>query len=195
MLRTNPPPIVVLGLLRLTSGAVDLSVNFTRLEGRAISVPNKPALASAGVTGAAIAASAVIVVVRYGFELGEGSSTTTTTRPAACIPDKQKAAIASCATDLPLRSPIQPDLNYSRVQSPGLCCWGFLLGRRWRSHKFLGFSASVPRLIPIGKARPQQVMHKAIAPPDLLNKAKVFSVFHKELVIPGGNARAKEDDT
>jgi len=94
VLRTNPPPIVVLGLLRLTSGAVDLSVNFTRLEGRAISVPNKPALASAGVTGAAIAASAVIVVVRYGFELGEGSSTTTT-RPAACIPDKQKAAIAS----------------------------------------------------------------------------------------------------
>jgi len=37
MLRTNPPPIVVLGLLRLTSGAVNLSVNFTRLEAIALS--------------------------------------------------------------------------------------------------------------------------------------------------------------
>ena len=158
----------------------------------AISAPNKSALASAGVTGAAIAGSAVIVVFRYGF--GEGSSTTTA-QPAACIPDKQKAAIASCATDLTLRSPIYPDLYYSRVQSPGLCCWGFLLGRGWRSHEFLGFSVSVPRLIPLGKARPQQVMHKAVAPPNPLNKAKVFSVFHKELVVSGGNARAKEDAT
>ena len=91
----------------------------------AISAPNTSALASAGVTGAAIAASAVIVVFRYGF--WEGSSTTTT-QPAACIPDKQKAGIASCATDLTLRSPINPALNYSRVQSPSLCCWGFLLG-------------------------------------------------------------------
>ena len=85
--------------------------------------------------------------------------------------------------------------DYSCVQSPGLCCWGFLLGRGWRSHEFLGFSVSVPRLIPLGKAHPQQVMHKAVAPPNPLHKAKVFSVFHKELIIPGGNASVREGNT
>jgi hypothetical protein len=50
------------------------------------------------VTGATISASAVIVVFRYGFGFGEGSSTAA--QPAACILDKQKAAIASYATDL-----------------------------------------------------------------------------------------------
>jgi hypothetical protein len=38
-------------------------------------------------------------------------------------------------------------------------------------------------------------MHKAIAPPNPLNKAKVFSVFHKELIIPGGNASVREGNT
>jgi len=98
MLNKIPSAVFTLvGLLRL-SGIVLARSNLSTLE--AISAPNKSALASTGVTGAAIAGSAVIVGFRYGF--GEGSSTTT--QPAACIPDKQKAAIASCATDLPLQS-------------------------------------------------------------------------------------------
>ena len=120
MLNKIPSAVFTLvGLLRL-SGIVLARSNFTTLE--AISASNESALASAGVTGAAIAASAVIVVFRYGF--GEGSSTNTT-QPAACIPDKQKAAIASCATDLTLRSPIQPDLNN---QSSRPKPWPMLLG-------------------------------------------------------------------